>query len=200
MKMVVLCKNVEGAPEFHSCDVDVTAEQAEEGAHYALAIDNATAHGYEGPFEAFDETDPAAKQLFDLGQWMSRNCTDEYLQALAAVIDMARSHVDDIGTGIEEGIYDVTDNQDLEAKRRAVETMESIYRLLPAGMESHWLVVVEGDVEPFVTGPFASVNAVLAEAQSQRANDPEMENGLFWLDIRGGVPAIGAYNGGLLDR
>lgn len=40
--------------------------------------------------------------------------------ALATVIDCARTHIEDIKTGIEEGIYVASENQDLPALEEAL--------------------------------------------------------------------------------
>ena len=69
LKMVVLCRNSEGAPEFHTCAVDVTAAQCASGDHYQLAEDNAAYNGYEPQF-SFCQDDPAAKQLGDILAWL----------------------------------------------------------------------------------------------------------------------------------
>lgn len=70
VKVVVLCSNAEGMPEFHTCTPEVTQAQIDEGEHYQLAIDNAEDNGYEGPLIAFDATDPAAKQLGEVFAWL----------------------------------------------------------------------------------------------------------------------------------
>ncbi|MBP8694571.1 MAG: hypothetical protein KBH35_03080 [Bifidobacterium sp.] len=69
VKMVVLCRNSEGAPEFHTCAVTVTPAQRESGDHYAMAEDNALDNGYEPQF-SFEENDPAAKQLGEIHAWL----------------------------------------------------------------------------------------------------------------------------------
>lgn len=69
-KMAVLCRNSEGAPELHTCSPEASAVQIENGDHYELAVENAVDNGYKGPFLAFDETDPAAKQLETVAAWI----------------------------------------------------------------------------------------------------------------------------------
>ncbi len=69
-KLVVLCTNSEGAPEFHTCSPQVTQEQIDTGEHYTLAKENAEYNGYIGPMIAFDKTDPAAKQLGEILAWL----------------------------------------------------------------------------------------------------------------------------------
>ncbi len=69
-KVIVLCTNSEGAPEFHTCSPEVTHQQMIEGEHYVLAMGNAENNGYTGPMIAFDKTDPAAKQLGEVLGWL----------------------------------------------------------------------------------------------------------------------------------
>ena len=69
VKMVVLCRNSEGAPEFHTCAVEVTPAQRASGDHYEMAEENAADNGYEPQF-AFEENDPAAKQLGEIHAWL----------------------------------------------------------------------------------------------------------------------------------
>lgn len=71
MKMIVLGRNAQGEPEFHSCDVEAGQEAIDNGDHYNLAKENAEYNGFEGTFMAFDENDVAAKQLPELAEWMS---------------------------------------------------------------------------------------------------------------------------------
>ncbi|WP_295457898.1 hypothetical protein [uncultured Thiodictyon sp.] len=46
----------------------------------------------------------------------------------------------------------------------------------------HWLLIVEGDCEPFVVGPLKE-SAVLARAREHRAKDPSMDDGLYALSL-----------------
>lgn len=63
-----------------------------------------------------------------------------------------------------------------------------------------WLVIVEGDVEPSMRGPFADEAARDEAAKQHRLTDPQMEDGIFPLDIdANGLPDIGAYSGGFFD-
>lgn len=48
----------------------------------------------------------------------------ELVEALNLVVDMARSHIDDIESGLGEGLYDEADNLDLPEKRAALEAFE----------------------------------------------------------------------------
>ena len=59
---------------------------------------------------------------------------------------------------------------------------------------TRWLVVVEGDVEPRLEGPFKSERTRVAAARRHRRNDLEKQDGLFELDISGsGSPEICAF-------
>lgn len=69
-KVVVLCTNSEGSPEFHTCAPEVTHAEMLEGVHYDLAKENATFNGFSGPMIAFDKTDAAAKQLGEVLTWL----------------------------------------------------------------------------------------------------------------------------------
>lgn len=44
----------------------------------------------------------------------------------------------------------------------------------------HWLLIVEGDLEPRVIGPLDQ-STVLAKAREHRANDLSMDDGLYAL-------------------
>ena len=69
IKMVVLCRNSDGAPEFHTCEVEVNQAQYDNGDHYTLAEKDATNNGFEAKL-AFDEKDPAAKQIGEIFFWL----------------------------------------------------------------------------------------------------------------------------------
>lgn len=68
-KMIVLCNNASGEREFHSCTVSVTEAEYQNGDHYRNAEENAEYNGYQ-PVMAFDQNDPAARQLLALGNWI----------------------------------------------------------------------------------------------------------------------------------
>lgn len=46
----------------------------------------------------------------------------------------------------------------------------------------HWLLIVEGDLEPCVIGPLEQ-STVLARAREHRANDPAMDDGLYAVSL-----------------
>lgn len=70
VKVVVLCTNSNGEPEFHTCTPSVTPAQMADGEHLNLAKENAEDNGYEHPMIAFEATSPAAKQLGDILVWL----------------------------------------------------------------------------------------------------------------------------------
>lgn len=69
-KVVVLCTNSNGEPEFHTHTPVVTHQQMINGDHYDLAKENALHNGYEGPMIAFDKTDLAATQIGEVLAWL----------------------------------------------------------------------------------------------------------------------------------
>ena len=71
IKVVVLARNCEGAPEFFTTDVSVTQDEYDDGVAYEAAKAEAEAAGHEPKF-AFDANDPAAKQLHEVSAWMHK--------------------------------------------------------------------------------------------------------------------------------
>ncbi|MBK3779874.1 hypothetical protein G3A43_06375 [Paraburkholderia aspalathi] len=71
-KVVVLCTNANGEPEFHSCTPEVTQQQIDDGVHYDLAKENAGYNGYSEPMMAFDAKDQAAKDLSQILGWLDK--------------------------------------------------------------------------------------------------------------------------------
>lgn len=202
MKMIVLGRDANGAPAFFNCDLaNVTKAQAEDGSHYDRAVELAAEAGFDSPFEVFDERDPAAMRLSELGKWLRGDPYGSIREELATVIDMATSHIDDIESGLDDGTYDASENTDAPQKRHAVEMITEAFRsgVLAQDVESRYLIVVEGDVDPSLVGPFDTGDAVLKEARRQRQDDPDMENGLFRLRICNGEPEIGSFSGQELD-
>jgi hypothetical protein len=65
----------------------------------------------------------------------------------------------------------------------------------------HYLMIVVGDVEPEAKGPFATEEERDAAAKSHRKQDPQMNDGLYMLDVDadGGLTA-GAYAGGFFEE
>ena len=69
-KVVVLCTNSEGSPEFHTYTPEVTHRQMIDGEYYDFAKKNAAESGYAEPMIAFDATDATAKQLTQTAAWL----------------------------------------------------------------------------------------------------------------------------------
>ncbi len=64
IKVIVLCTNSEGSPEFFTREIQCTQAQYDNGDHYDIAKEAAKSEeGYEEPMMAFDEKDWAARQL-----------------------------------------------------------------------------------------------------------------------------------------
>lgn len=50
-------------------------------------------------------------------------------------------------------------------------------------MKRYFLLIIHGDVEPELAGPFVTEAARDQAAKEHRANDPDRDDGLFPLDI-----------------
>lgn len=59
MKCAVFCRNASGEPDIFYCQIDAHPIAVQDGEHYEQAVQLAIAKGYEGPFLACDEYDPA---------------------------------------------------------------------------------------------------------------------------------------------
>lgn len=70
VKVVVLCQNSAGEPEFYLSSQQVSAEDHDLGLHYEQAKREAESQGYQEPMIAFDKADAAAKQLAAVYLWM----------------------------------------------------------------------------------------------------------------------------------
>lgn len=65
---------------------------------------------------------------------------------------------------------------------------------------TYWLVVMEGDIEPDLRGPFASDDERGEAAKKHRRSDPNMEDGLYPLNVTDGKPCMGSYSGRFFDE
>lgn len=70
IKVVVLCTNSDGFPEFYPSTVQASPAQIAHGVHHGLAKDDARAQGYAEPMIGFDATDPASGQLGEMLAWI----------------------------------------------------------------------------------------------------------------------------------
>lgn len=65
-RVVVLAINASGAPEFFVCpQTEFSEEDIIDGEHYEKARAAAIDAGYEEPMVAFDDRDPAARQILE---------------------------------------------------------------------------------------------------------------------------------------
>lgn len=66
---------------------------------------------------------------------------------------------------------------------------------------NHYLVIVFGDVDPYLRGPYKTDATRLAAARRHRKEeDGDLNDGMYRLDIDAqGRPTIGAFSGGELD-
>lgn len=144
VKVIVLCRNAEGAPELYPCIVQASAEEVDGGQHYAMGIKMAESVGFKSPFEAFDEYDPAGRRMLEVSQWLGHDSTRE-------------------------------------------------------NKADHYLLIMVGDVEPELSGPYIDSDAVLQAARCHRMDDSEMENGLYRLTVRNSQPEVDAFAGVDLD-
>ncbi len=63
-----------------------------------------------------------------------------------------------------------------------------------------WLVVVYGDVDPEVHGPYNTVDMQDRAALRFRKEDTNQRNGIFALQVnKRGYPVISAYSGGFME-
>ena len=69
VRMIVVCHNSNGEPDFYFCKVRCTFEEYNEGEHYALAHQKAQEKGYSGPFVTICEDDPSGKKLLNHFDW-----------------------------------------------------------------------------------------------------------------------------------
>lgn len=64
-----------------------------------------------------------------------------------------------------------------------------------------YLIVNEGDVEPVVHGPYKDLETRDKAALKFRKDDPNMENGIFMLQVsKGAKVEIDTYSGGFFDQ
>lgn len=77
VKVVVLCTNSNGSPEFHTCAIECSQEDVDNGSHYDRAKENASWNGFQEPMMAFDANDEAAKQFLSIYGWISRDIHPE---------------------------------------------------------------------------------------------------------------------------
>lgn len=101
--------------------------------------------------------------------------------------------------------YDIRDTwaEDLLCGRIAVTvTDDAVHFAVPQGEPDacYYLLVMHGDVEPELRGPFERAELRDDAAREHRCADPAKCDGLYRLDVlEGGVPTVCAYAGAELD-
>lgn len=71
VKVAVLCHNSNGEPEFFLTNVTTSPEECNDGDHYTIALEQASAAGFD-PVMCFDGNDQAARQLADTSAWFAQ--------------------------------------------------------------------------------------------------------------------------------
>jgi hypothetical protein len=66
------------------------------------------------------------------------------------------------------------------------------------GVKSKWLLVVEGDVEPFVYGPYADEDKRVNGAKRWRKREGDTDT-LLRIDVENGRPTVSAFTSGELE-
>jgi len=65
--------------------------------------------------------------------------------------------------------------------------------------DRHWLLLIAGDVYPFLIGPLAA-HALLPRAGEHRAEDPSAEDGLYTLSLdTDGNITVDSFSGEALE-
>lgn len=64
---------------------------------------------------------------------------------------------------------------------------------------NYYVLLVVGDVEPHVHGPYANARNQLAAARELRREDGSQESGIFAATVKDGKLCVEAYCGGALD-
>lgn len=63
----------------------------------------------------------------------------------------------------------------------------------------YYVIIVYGDIEPDLHGPFNTSEEQDIRAKELRKDNPE--DGIYWLSIgEDGEPEIGAYSGGFFEE
>lgn len=141
-KVIVLCTNSEGAPEFYTCAPEVTQAQIDNGEHYDLAKENAEHNGYTGPMLAFDVSDPAAKQFESLLSWVSGSSpttpSDFYV-----IYSSNESAIND-GAGFWSNAHGWVDQE--SATRFSHAESKTFNMPLSTGKDARWMLV-EGNFQ-----------------------------------------------------
>lgn len=108
------------------------------------------------------------------------------------------------GNGRDFSMYDylINELENHKIKARVQEiTLTPALEALLAGKsgDGHYLLALEGDVEPTLHGPYETVPARDAAAGEYRARHGD-EDGLYQLDVVGGAVSVESYSGAYLAR
>lgn len=95
LKMIVACINAEGAPDFHTCQVEVSEQQQKDGEHYLMAYENAKWNGFAEGMVAYESGDISRGKLADLAEWIGD--VRQSAQESAAELKLERGSV--LGSG-----------------------------------------------------------------------------------------------------
>jgi hypothetical protein len=91
------------------------------------------------------------------------------------------------------------DNDNTTA-RVMVALIDRNYRGPTIQQEKNWLLVIEGDLTPYLVGPMDE-DALLHSAREHRAGDPSAEDGLYYLTLdANGELTVGGFSGEELEE
>lgn len=120
------------------------------------------------------------------------------MDSVGLLIKMASSHIDDIESGLEDGIYSPEDNDDLDAKREAVKVIEANLENLAEVSKSGMYTELYGHSVP-VTIAYGLVHQVVREYDSAEIDgvkylggtttfDPKTKESYPWFqDLRAAI-------------
>ena len=100
----------------------------------------------------------------------------QVLAALGQVLAMAETHVEDVETGLEEGLYDANDNTDLATKEEAVSIVKKFITEIQQSSGQKISIVFE-----------SIVMDMLAKYGEEVSNDKEINGGDVVDDLAGWV-------------
>lgn len=65
--------------------------------------------------------------------------------------------------------------------------------------KTFWLIIVYGDVEPELYGPYTKEEYRDISAKSHRKRDPDINDGIYKLTIIDRIPTVEPYSGGFFE-
>ena len=67
--------------------------------------------------------------------------------------------------------------------------------------KTYYVLIVLGDIEPELRGPYRDAEDRDLAAKQHRKRDVSENDGIFWLDVgEHGKPEVGSYSGGFFDE